>query len=456
MMGFDLRRKNWLIPFFREVVERVLSGGAQEGEGEHLTNPDESLQFDAWLQDALGRRGLLSSAPLVVWPLPDDGLEPKERGEWHFLNVLSHQLELLFELRTRMGLEYTSVRDQLELMEVVAAHVGCFPEAEHLYELALDEWDDDSAQREVLSKALGPTARTIGAKLKEASLQRWDHPLLGLPLHSVLTYCDTCALLRIAHFEFEKRSRVDESNARRQRAQAQMKRLHLIEAIVALAKADQVITRTERRLVDNVINLARLNSEEQAVIKQALKVPLPAKELGRLITDRQTRQFLFEQLAIQSYLDGEVVREEQVFIEQLGQAFEFTPEERVFFMGEALLFLEKNPLLIEAFSLGGLVRRFSSGLTASVERVISANLSRLVVEIRETRELAQLLLKRAQGPLSPEEEGKVRAQIIDICKTIPALAVFAAPGGTFILPIIMKLLPFDLMPSAFTEKDEAL
>jgi hypothetical protein len=39
---------------------------------------------------------------------------------------------------------------------------------------------------------------------------------------------------------------------------------------------------------------------------------------------------------------------------------------------------------------------------------------------------------------------------------VQALAVFCAPGGSILLPIVMRLLPFDLMPSNFTEKDEAL
>ena len=458
MLSFDLRRKNWLIPFFREVSERAVAAPV-----EHFEDAEGVLQFDAWLLNGLSRRGLLSSAPTAIWPLPDAGLEPKDRGEWHFLNSFAHQLELLFELRSALGLGSSTVRDQLAIMEVIAAHVGCFDEAEQLFEVSLDlealslaDWPEDPTQREKLTKAMGPAARAVGSKLKELSLQSWDHPLLGLPLHGVLVYTATCQLLRIAHFEFRKKGRVDESQARFQRAQAQVERLHLIEAIFALANADLVLTRVERRLVDNVISLARLSSEEQGLIWQGVKEPVSATELGKLITDPQTRRFLFAQLVIQGYLDGEFVAQEQAFIEQLGQAFGISQEERLIYQAEALSTLENNPLLIEAFSLGGLVRRFSSGHSASVERVISSNLSRLVLEIRETGELAQLLVKRAQGPLSPEEEAKIRQQIIDICKTIPALAVFAAPGGTFILPIIMRLLPFDLMPSAFTEKDESL
>ena len=32
---------------------------------------------------------------------------------------------------------------------------------------------------------------------------------------------------------------------------------------------------------------------------------------------------------------------------------------------------------------------------------------------------------------------------------MPALAVFAAPGGALLLPILVKLLPFNFLPSAW-------
>ncbi len=71
---------------------------------------------------------------------------------------------------------------------------------------------------------------------------------------------------------------------------------------------------------------------------------------------------------------------------------------------------------------------------AAVDRVSSAvtyNLSALATEIRETGELGALLTKAAAGQrLTAEEKRKVRAQLVDLAKAVPALAIFAAPGGT--------------------------
>ena len=84
--------------------------------------------------------------------------------------------------------------------------------------------------------------------------------------------------------------------------------------------------------------------------------------------------------------------------------------------------------------------------TALLER----NLDRLRLEVRETREVYRLLRRAVHGPpLSAPERQRLRAQLLDLAKVIPALLVFAAPGGLLLLVVLGKVLPFSLLPSAF-------
>ena len=96
---------------------------------------------------------------------------------------------------------------------------------------------------------------------------------------------------------------------------------------------------------------------------------------------------------------------------------------------------------------------WESAADTAVERVSTAvtdNLGALVTEIRETGELGVLLAKASAGQrLTAEEKRKVRAQLVDLAKAVPALAIFAAPGGAILLPVLAKLLPFNLLPSAW-------
>jgi len=52
--------------------------------------------------------------------------------------------------------------------------------------------------------------------------------------------------------------------------------------------------------------------------------------------------------------------------------------------------------------------------------------------------------------LSKEEKKQVKKQLLDICKTIPSLTIFILPGGSLLLPLLVKFIP-QLLPSAFNE-----
>jgi hypothetical protein len=41
---------------------------------------------------------------------------------------------------------------------------------------------------------------------------------------------------------------------------------------------------------------------------------------------------------------------------------------------------------------------------------------------------------------------------MDIVKSMPSLAIFLLPGGAFLLPLVLKVIP-DLIPSAFRDNE---
>jgi hypothetical protein len=91
-----------------------------------------------------------------------------------------------------------------------------------------------------------------------------------------------------------------------------------------------------------------------------------------------------------------------------------------------------------------------------VADAFSDNFTALVTEVRETGELGQLLGRAAAGhTLTREERAKVKAQLIDLAKVVPALAIFAAPGGMLLLPLLSKLLPFNILPSSWASTKPA-
>jgi len=70
--------------------------------------------------------------------------------------------------------------------------------------------------------------------------------------------------------------------------------------------------------------------------------------------------------------------------------------------------------------------------------------------LKELKELVLLLKESTTRKLNEEEKEKVKKQLLDICKSIPAFAIFMLPGGALLLPLLIKFIP-NLLPSAFRD-----
>ncbi len=90
-----------------------------------------------------------------------------------------------------------------------------------------------------------------------------------------------------------------------------------------------------------------------------------------------------------------------------------------------------------------------------IKESIQKNKKRLAKELQESKELVVLLKKSTRQKLTEEEKIKVKKQLLDICKGIPAFAVFMLPGGAILLPLLIKLIP-DILPSAFKEDSKEI
>lgn len=82
--------------------------------------------------------------------------------------------------------------------------------------------------------------------------------------------------------------------------------------------------------------------------------------------------------------------------------------------------------------------------------LLEKNKNSLFKEIEESKELVFLLKESTHRKLNNEEKEKVKEQLLDICKSIPAFTVFMLPGGAILLPLLIKFIP-KLLPSAFRE-----
>ena len=116
-------------------------------------------------------------------------------------------------------------------------------------------------------------------------------------------------------------------------------------------------------------------------------------------------------------------------------------------------FIKTYKAEIPFFNYSNPIKHFYDQANKNVTKLIIRNKDRLTKEIKQSGELMQLLAKSTTKDLSKEEKKKVKKQLLDVCKTIPSLAIFLLPGGGLLLPILIKFIP-QLLPSAFNENLE--
>ena len=148
----------------------------------------------------------------------------------------------------------------------------------------------------------------------------------------------------------------------------------------------------------------------------------------------------------------EIGKEEKEYTEEL-RVFMDIPESE---MEETVMFIEnfiianrsKSEILNDSASL----EKVYGSFTNRWKKILVRNKEKVIIELSESKELVKLMKKSMKEDLSPEEKEKVKDQLKDILKSMPAFAVFMIPGGTFLLPMMMKIIP-DLLPSAFKDNE---
>ena len=163
--------------------------------------------------------------------------------------------------------------------------------------------------------------------------------------------------------------------------------------------------------------------------------------------------YMVDLAGISLWSDEKVENEERYFLYKLGEKLAVAESfitESIDFINNFIVKYKKE---IPYFNNSNPVKNFYDHTTESVQILINRNKKRLVKELSQSKELMQLLAKSTHKELDKDEKKKIKVQLLDICKTVPSLTIFLLPGGSLLLPILIKFIP-QLLPSAFNENDE--
>lgn len=163
--------------------------------------------------------------------------------------------------------------------------------------------------------------------------------------------------------------------------------------------------------------------------------------------------YVIDLAGISLWSDAKVENEERYFLFKLGDKLNIKETftiESIHFINS---FIVKHKDEIPYFNNSNPVKNFYDHTTESVQILISRNKNRIIKEVSQSKELMHLLAKSTHKELDKEEKKRMKVQMLDICKAVPSLTIFLLPGGSLLLPILIKFIP-QLLPSAFNENDE--
>ena len=188
-------------------------------------------------------------------------------------------------------------------------------------------------------------------------------------------------------------------------------------------------------------------------LRQALDFPRPASAIAASIPSPRTRTFILEQVVLGSIADGWHSPRERAFLKQLAQTLGIPASDLSRIEADLAEFYAAQPDFVDRFRVQDRLGALREQVVSSIEETIDRNWSVLVYEARQGRELTQALAIVARGgKLDADQRRRLRAQLLDLAKTIPGLALFAAPGGLLLTMALSKLLPQSFLPAVLAEQ----
>lgn len=223
----------------------------------------------------------------------------------------------------------------------------------------------------------------------------------------------------------------------------------VLKGTVAAALADGLIEPKERKLIDHLLASANLPAKYQRELKGFMNNSiLPNITFENIFLAKITFKlsiFLTSGTHKTSHSENEKISE-------LGTQFGLNNVE-----------IEECRLICDAFiddqniQLNQIIEDNHAsiaykGFSKRWIRILGRNREKFVHELNDSKELISLIKKSTSQELTKDEKEKVRAQFMDILKSVPSIGIFLLPGGAILLPLILKIVP-DLLPSAFKENE---
>lgn len=167
-------------------------------------------------------------------------------------------------------------------------------------------------------------------------------------------------------------------------------------------------------------------------------------------TAKPEKNYLLDMAGMAIWSDGKAQKTEIEFLYNLAGQLGISDNIAAESIASFDVFVKRNRKEMPFFRYSNPVKHLYGHASQNVMLLINRNKKRLAKELSNNGELMLLLTHSTHRSLNEGEKKKVKKQLLEICKTIPSLTIFLLPGGSLLLPLLIKFIP-QLLPSVFNE-----
>lgn len=219
-------------------------------------------------------------------------------------------------------------------------------------------------------------------------------------------------------------------------------RFSVVKVIAAAAHANLEIAFEERKLLEYFLNSTELPAERKKEAMRILAEGIAVEDINLPSENSWILKKFFIEIAILTFwADKKVEQAELDFLKHFCQYFDLSEDE-----------LENSMIAIEGFVLEHWdqlshlqdrqdYEKVSDQYIRRVARLAEKNKSRLLKSIEKNERILELLARARLNELTDDEKERLRQQLIDVLKTIPAFVIISLPQKFLTLPVLLKIFP---------------
>lgn len=224
-----------------------------------------------------------------------------------------------------------------------------------------------------------------------------------------------------------------------------------LTGIVLSAYADGEIQEKEKVLFNVFLASSGLEDERRDKAKEQFRTGATFADFSEDIKEHWLlKHFILDIAALTIFSGSEMLNEEVEFLGRLSEYLDcddLAAQESLVLVENFVLKARDKAIFLQD---SGAYDKVYRSFTSRWSKVLLRNKDKIATELKESKQLINLIRKSAKEELSQDEKKEVRDQLKDLAKAVPALTLFMLPGGSILMPLLLKALP-DLVPSAFRE-----